>query len=323
MARRIALLLALVLALLIAAVPVAAKNNKNGNAIPTRIELPAGLQPEGITAGRGNTFYVGSLANGAIYRGNLRTGVVDMPALVPGVAGLTAVGIDYERRNDRIWVAGGNTQQVRVYNASTGALLATYPFVGAGFLNDLVATRNAVYVTDSNNAVLRVIPLGVDGALPPPAAAFSRTLSGSLAPQLPPLPPVPDGFNLNGIDAAGRWLIAVQSNTGFLHRIDPATGAATQIALSSAPLLRGDGIEVRGRTIFVVRNRDNLVAVLKANGSFTSAELKRELTAAAGVLDVPTTAIVKGNRVWVVNARFPPPALTQPATYWITQLKNK
>ena len=316
MKRRIAFVLALAATLLVAAMPVTAKNDKNP-AQPVRIDLPAGLQPEGITAGRGNTFYVGSLANGAIYRGNLRTGVVETPALVAGIAGLTAVGIEYERRHDRLWVAGGNSGQVRVYNASTGALLATYVFAGAGFLNDLVATRDAVYVTDSQNAALRVIPLGIDGALPPPAAAFSRTLSGSLA------APLPAGFNLNGIDAAGGWLIVVQSNVGALHRIDPSTGVASLINLGGYVATNGDGLEVRGRTIFVVRNRNNLVAVLKANGSFTSADLKRELTAEPGALDVPTTAVVKGNKVWVVNARFPPPALTQPAAYWITGLRNK
>ena len=41
---------------------------------PDRIELPDGFQPEGITIGPGATAYVGSLATGAIYAVNLRTG---------------------------------------------------------------------------------------------------------------------------------------------------------------------------------------------------------------------------------------------------------
>ena len=41
---------------------------------PEVISLPDGFRPEGIAVGNSSTFYVGSLANGAIYRGDLRTG---------------------------------------------------------------------------------------------------------------------------------------------------------------------------------------------------------------------------------------------------------
>ena len=40
---------------------------------PATIALPRGFQPEGIAI-RANTFYVGSIPTGSIYRGNLRTG---------------------------------------------------------------------------------------------------------------------------------------------------------------------------------------------------------------------------------------------------------
>ncbi len=38
------------------------------------IALPNGFQPEGITTGKRHTFFVGSRATGAIYKGSLRTG---------------------------------------------------------------------------------------------------------------------------------------------------------------------------------------------------------------------------------------------------------
>lgn len=44
-----------------------------GNSFPDVISLPIGFQPEGIVAGRGPEFFVGSLAVGAIYQGDLRT----------------------------------------------------------------------------------------------------------------------------------------------------------------------------------------------------------------------------------------------------------
>ena len=74
--------------------------------------------------------------------------------------GGAATGVEYEARANRLWVAGGPTGTVRVYDASSGDLLRQYTFSPAGFLNDLVVTRDAVYVTDSFNAWLDVIPLG-------------------------------------------------------------------------------------------------------------------------------------------------------------------
>ena len=41
---------------------------------PSSIPLPDDFQPEGIAVGEGNTFYVGSLRDGDIYRGDLRSG---------------------------------------------------------------------------------------------------------------------------------------------------------------------------------------------------------------------------------------------------------
>ena len=54
-------------------------------AFPEVIQLPRGFQPEGIEVGKGTTFYVGSVANGAIYQGNLRTGAGAI--IVPGETG--------------------------------------------------------------------------------------------------------------------------------------------------------------------------------------------------------------------------------------------
>src|SRR5919106_1214371 len=55
---------------------------------PEVIRLPIGFRPEGIEVGRGTTFYVGSVASGAIQRGNLRTGSVE--PLVSGGEGRPA-----------------------------------------------------------------------------------------------------------------------------------------------------------------------------------------------------------------------------------------
>ncbi len=291
----------LVLATLGAAPALAAKP------FPSRIDLPDGFQPEGITSGRGLTVYVGSLANGAIWKGNTRTGRGSV--LFAGAAGLVSVGIDYERRANRLWVAGGPTSTVRVHDASSGALLQTYSFT-SGFLNDVVVTKDAVYVTDSNVQQLIVIPLGPGGALPDPSDAFTLPLTGDIA-------YVPNAFNANGIVAARGWLLIVQSETGQLFRVDPDTGRARLVDLRGYSLTAGDGLERRGSTLYVVRNQLNLVAELKLRARLLSARLVDEHTSPS--FSVPTTATRSAGDLYAVNSRFGTPP-TPDTEYWITRV---
>jgi hypothetical protein len=308
MRRRLALvfLLAFTVVATIAAAPVA------GSGIyPSRINLPNGWQPEGITAGFGDNVYVGSLANGAIRKVNVRTGT--SRTLVAGVSGRVAVGVEYDFRNNRIWVAGGSTGKVRVYAAGTGRLLRTYTFAGSGFLNDLVVTPRAVYITDSGAANLKVVPLGLGGALRPTSSVRTLPLTG--------FPVVAGQFNANGIVAIDGWLIVVNSYTGELFRVNPRTGVSRKIDLGGASVTFGDGLELRrtlrGPILYVVRNQLNEVAVFGLGYRLRSARSLGTITSAG--LDVPTTVAYKAGRLWAVNARFStPPTPTTP--YWITRL---
>lgn len=275
---------------------------------PDRIDLPNGWAPEGITAGPGTTVYVGSLANGAVWQADVRTG--EGSIVVPGVTGNVAVGVEYEADADRLWVAGGPTGQVRVYDASTGELLETYVFSPAGFLNDLVVTDDAAYVTDSQIQQLDVIPLGPDDALPDPGDVETLPLSGDIT-------FVANQFNANGIEEARGWLIVVQSNTGKLFRVDPATGEATEVDLGGASVTAGDGLLVHGTTLYVVRNQLNRVAVFKLGPGLASATLVEELTSAG--LAVPTTVARAAGSLYAVNARFGTP-VTPDTEYWITRV---
>ena len=98
-----------------------------GKRFPAVIQLPTGFQPEGIEVGKGTTFYVGSVATGAVYRGDLRTG--QGAILVPAAAGRSATGIEYDHK--RLFVAGASTGGAYIYDARTGALLKTYQFATA------------------------------------------------------------------------------------------------------------------------------------------------------------------------------------------------
>jgi sugar lactone lactonase YvrE len=277
-----------------------------GQVFPQVIQLPRGFQPEGVEVGKGVTFYVGSVANGAIYRGSLRTGAGAV--LVPGEAGKAATGIELDNRS-RLWVAGAGTGNAHVYDARTAAALRNYSFASADtFINDVVVTRDAAIFTDSRKAVIYRVPIGSGGAL---GAFQSIPITGDFT--------LAGGFNLNGIDATpnGKTLIAVQSNTGKLFRIDPATGIARTISLGGESVPNGDGILLTGKTLYVVQNQLNRVAVISLAADLASGRLVTRL--ADPDFAVPTTIDDHGRRLYAVNARFGTPSPST-AEYQVVQL---
>jgi hypothetical protein len=278
---------------------------------PARIDLPNGFAPEGITKGRESTVYVGSLADGSIWRGDVSAGTGAVFAA--GATGRMTVGVDYDRWRDLVWAVGGATGEVRAYSASTGALLATYTIAGSGFLNDLAVTRNAVYATDSYVQRMVVIPLSRSGPLPAPSAATTVPLTGDIS-------YVAGAFNANGIvQLRPGVLVIVQTATGYLFRVNAMTGATTRIPVDGATLAAGDGLELHGRTLYVVHGTDASpgIDVVRLRHDGRAADFVRKLTDAS--LDVPTTAALARRSLWVVTARFNTP-VTPTTAYWISRV---
>jgi hypothetical protein len=212
-------------------------------------------------------------------------------------------------------VAGGPTGAVRVYSARTGELLASYQFT-AGFLNDVIVTHRAAYITDSLTQQLLVVPLGRRGQLPDPADVEVLPLTGDLM--------YTTGFNVNGIDAFGPWLVVVQSNTGLLFRVDPRTGDTSTIETDGYLANGGDGLEIVGRRMWIVRNLtvDPRVDVLNLGWLLGSADLVGEIRSVDPGLDRPSTATLALGKLYAVNARFDtPPGPT--VEYWITRLPTR
>jgi hypothetical protein len=272
-------------------------------AFPTVLALPTGFGPEGIDFGRGPTFYVGSIPSGAVYRGDARTGAGAV--LVPPQAGRQASGLKYDGRRDRLFVAGGLTGQAYVYDAATGATLATYQLTapGTGLVNDVVLTRDAAYFTDSFRPVLYRVPLAPNGDLAP-GGAEEIPLSGDYV-------SVPGQLNGNGIAATpdGRTLLLVNSATGALYRVDPATGVADQVDLGGrragrrrrAPARRAHAVRGAGR----VRPRRRRAPARRPRGR------RRRRAARRPRARLPVDRGAVRRRALLVNARFddaPPPA---------------
>jgi len=114
---------------------------------PEIVSLPDGFQPEGFTTGHGHEFFVGSLASGAIYKGELRTGEGEI--LNPSIEDRVAVGLSFDQRSNHLFVAGGNTGKGYEYDAETGETAEIYTLGEDNFVNDLVVTSDAAFFTDS------------------------------------------------------------------------------------------------------------------------------------------------------------------------------
>jgi sugar lactone lactonase YvrE len=266
---------------------------------PEVIPLPNGFQPEGIAVGKGSTFYVGSIPTGAIYRGDLLTGEGEI--LVPAQAGRAAIGLKYDERTGYLFVAGGPTGFAFVYDGETGDHVAEIQLTtGASFINDVVVTRNAAYFTNSQQPVLYRVPLESNGQLPASPTVEEIPLTGDY--QF-----TPGAFNTNGIAATpnGKTLIIVNSVDGVLYNVNPTTGVATRIDLGGASVPNGDGILLRGKTLYVVQNRLNQIAVVELNADLTVGTIAETLTDPD--FRVPTTIARFGNALYAVNARFGTP----------------
>jgi sugar lactone lactonase YvrE len=270
--------------------PVSAK------AYPDVIPLPNGFRPEGIVIGHGHTAYAGSLANGDIYVVDLRSGAGEILVQGPGTP---AVGLSYDRRSGYLFVSGGPNGDARIYDTGSGELVMAYQLTtpGTTFINDVIVTRQAAYLTDSFNPFIYRIPLSGKGRLPDLAEVEQIPLSDDFV-------FLPGEFNANGIEASanGRYLIVVNSSTGTLYRVDPNTGDALAIELGGDVVTNGDGLIRQGNTLYVVRNFLNQIAVVKLDSDFTNGVIVDTITSDA--FRIPTTADVFGSSLYAVNARF-------------------
>lgn len=276
---------------------------------PDTIALPAGFQPEGIAVGPGHVAYFGSRATGSIYRADLRTG---KGAIISTGPGTPSLGLKSDRAG-RLFVSGGSGGDARVIDTRTGQIIKRYQLAtGASFVNDVILSGGAAWFTDSTNPVLYKLALGPDGS--PPEQATSLPLSGAIQ--------YAAGINANGIAPTPDHtaLLIVQSNTGKLFRVDPATGATTLVDLGGEVLTNGDGLLLRGRTLYVVQNRLNTVAVLRMKADGSAGKVVERLTDPR--FDVPTTVAAFRGRLYLPNARFTTPP-TPETPYSVVAIPKK
>lgn len=265
---------------------------------PDTLSLSPVTSPEGISAGPGTTFFVGDREGGDVYVGDVRGG--GLRTLVAGRDGAIAVGLLHDPATGRVWVAGGTTGTITAYDDRTGDQLFTAQ-TGGGFLNDVAITGDAVYVTDSRAARIYVVPLGTGASLPADGTVEMLPVTGDYR--------YPGGFGLNGIRVLpGGDLIAVSGavDGDALFVIDPETGVADAVEVRGEQLTGGDGLVLRGSTLYVVRGyaRESVVQ-LRLQPQRGTATVVGELV--DDDFDVPTTAALVAGDLVVVNGQFGSP----------------
>jgi len=267
---------------------------RNGSTLYT---LPgSAVFPEGIAyQPSSGAYFVSSTTDGSILRGTLRDSAATVFLPAGGDGRTTATGLKVDSRG-RLFVSGGSTGQMFVYDAITGGLLGK---VSNGltptFINDVAVTSAGdAYFTDSMNPILFKVAADASGQYT--LESWLDFTGTALTYQT--------GFNLNGIAASedSKYLIVVQSNTGKLFRIEIATKAVTEINLGGATVTNGDGILLNGKTLYVARNQQGLIVKLQLSDDLTSGSVVSSTT--DPLLAYPTTLAWADGRLLVVNSQF-------------------
>jgi Cu-Zn family superoxide dismutase len=268
-----------------------------------RYTFPAAdtVYPEGVAYHAGNgDFFVGSTANGAIYRGNAWGTNRNLEVFLAGGAdGRTAATGMKVNPQGQLFISGGATGMIWMYDAVTGRFLSSFHNglpATATFVNDVaIAPDGAAYFTDSLTPWIYRIKADAQGVF---RFEFWRDLRGS------PLEYV-QGFNLNGIAVTpdGKYLIVVQSNTGKLFRVATDGGEIAEIPLAGGDrMTAGDGILLDGRTLYIARNSLNLIVAVRFNADYTGGQQIGSFTDPS--FQFTTTIARAGDRLLVVNSQF-------------------
>ena len=292
--RRTPLLLTAVLGLMATAVSPAAAAEADDV-----IVLPGATSAEGIALGEGSTFYASDLFRGDVFRGDLEARTAEL--FIDAPEGRMAAGMAVHHRHGLLLVAGGFTGQAYVYDARSGATVATVQLTPPSppdalplttVINEVAVTPDGVWFTNSRRAELYFLPVGHDGELGEP-----RTL-----PLTGPAADTTVEFNLNGIVATrhGGTLIVAHSAHGALYTVDPETGASAAVEGVSVPTV--GGLVLHGRNLWAVQNELDQVVRARLGPDLASGVV--EETIRDEDFQVPTTLIVVDGDLAVVNAKF-------------------
>jgi len=270
-------------------------------------ELPGDeVYPEGVAYDEDeNVFYVGSTTDGTIFRGDIESGDVEVFSEGGADERTTAIGMELDD-DGRLFVAGGDTGSVWVYDTETDDFLASVEneLTPDTFLNDIAIVDGEAYVSDSFNPIVWQVTLTGDDD-DDDATEVTGEISQYLDFTGTDFEFQADGFNANGIEVTddGEYLIVVQSATGLLFRIEVSSGDVTEIDLGGATVPNGDGMAIEGQALYVLQNQQELIVPIAMADDFASGTPIDAVTYEA--FNYPTTLELTGDgRALVVNSQF-------------------
>ncbi|MBV8991419.1 MAG: hypothetical protein JO372_22900 [Solirubrobacterales bacterium] len=235
--------------------------------------------------------YVGSLANGTLYR--LRSGgeaEIWSPAGDDDRGSVAGVKVDPQRR---LWAAGGYDGTLFVYELSSRVLLGRLQVsTRPSCVNDIaLAAGGEAYVTDS------FISLLFKATAEPEALEPYIDLAQQGVPWS-------EGLNFNGIvvSADGRHLVACQTNLGRFWQVTLDTRQVREVELEGGPLEHCDGMALSGSTLYVAINARNRIAVIELSDDGASGHVRALLRSDAFAF--PTAVAVHDGRLLVVNGQL-------------------
>lgn len=307
------------------ALPVGAQDLR-AHAVPVLHSFLDSTQvyPESVTVDPSTgTFYVGSVKEGTIYKG--QAGTPRLQVFSPGGADGRAIATGMFYSKGRLVVVGRQTGLIFVYDANNARLISKLDngLAGKTFLNDVTfAADGSAYVTDSVNPVLYRVAPAANGYELQEFLKYDGTVVKWVMAQ------GAAGINVNGIVATGdgRYLIIGKRNENALFRVDLKSKEIVPISMPAGMLNTPDGLFIDGNTLYVAQNTPKAVGVVKLSADFTSASLERNIP--HPTFAFPTSVAHYEGRLLVVSAQFDtagsPAAVqgTQPPVvpFWVSEI---
>jgi sugar lactone lactonase YvrE len=249
--------------------------------------------PENIAADPDGTLWIGSVGRAAIYRA-LPNESTATPWIAPGAHGLKRVmGLYHDSSRNLLWVCdagerpadgGKGTASIRTFDPATGLPQTRFPFEAEGGCNDLtIATDGTVYVSDFENA--RIFRLKPDERTLTPWLADERLAA------VDGLAFLDDGaLYVNTFREGGLYRIAVNP--------DGSAGSPVRLTLSQ-PLERPDAMRTIAPDTLLVAEGGGKISTVTVRGDHATVRVVR-----AGLTDGPAAAVLVGDTVYAVQAKF-------------------
>lgn len=258
-------------------------------------ELPGEqVYPEGVVYQQSSgDFFVSSTSSGEIFRGSVQEGGGEAEVFLEGGQDerTSAIGLALDGEG-RLFVAGGDTGRMFVYDTGNGELVDSFQNDRQQtFVNDVAAVPSGdAYFTDSFSPVLYRLSAS-DGGY-----EFEEWLDLTGKPI-----EYRDGFNLNGIVSAGdgRYLIVTHSTTGQLFRIDTESKEVVEIDLGGSEVA-GDGMVLDGQTLHAVTGDE--ITPVEMLEDYTTGMIGDSFSDPS--FKSPTTIDKYDERLLVVNSQF-------------------